>query len=181
MPASAGIGKVAMGSARNDRRPKDSPVGDIRSGGEIPAFGAADDHVLGFDIREILIGAIDPGADLALLQSRFADGGGDRDDFIVLDGQRGLDQLRSHGGRAGPMRTVRHIMRHLDGLDADATGHVLATAEADLTAGSQVIVLRGVARQDAPRLAALLKDGGVAHTHYVGSWTTIEDGGVPTR
>ena len=72
-------------------------------------------------------------------------------------------------------------MRHLDGMDANATGHVMASAEAGLAAGRRVVAIRCVARHDAQRLAALLRTGGVQHAHYVGKWTTIENGMVPTR
>ena len=139
----------------------------------------APDHVLGFDVHEVLIGSAGSGTDLVALRSSFERGGGHADDLVVLDGDEGLDEVRSHGAGAEPQRTIRHLMRHLDGLDGTGTGHVLAAADAALVAGGQVVVIRHVARADAPRVAAVLRAGGVAHSHYIGAWTTIENGGVP--
>ena len=168
-----------MCSAKNDRGADCIAAEDVNTTREPAEVVSDDDHFLGFDIHEVLIGTSEPEADLALLRERFVSGGGDSADFTVFDGQGGLDQLRSHGDGAEPMRTFRHLMRHLDGLDANATGHVLASADADLTAGRRVVAIRGVAKHDAQRLAALLRAGGVPHVHYVGKWTTIENGRVP--
>lgn len=130
---------------------------------------------LGTTLSQVLIDGADPQA----LRDAMIDAGQDPDEVVVLTGSDGLDELLGHDRDHGILRHLTHLIRHIEALDNDGTGHVLSAAEKDLRSGHTVILVRHVDRTAAAPLSNLLRGHGVPHVHYIGRWTVAEHGAIP--
>lgn len=134
---------------------------------------------IGTTLSQVLIGTLIDGADPQALRDAMIDAGQDPDEVVVLTGSDGLDELLGHVPGHGILGHLTHLMRHIEALDNDGTGHVLAAAERDLRAGHAVVLVLHVDRDDAAPLSDLLHVFGVPHVHYIGRWTVAQHGTIP--
>ncbi len=134
---------------------------------------------LGTTLSQVLVGTLIDGADPQALREAMVAAGQAPDELVVLSGRDGLDELLGHDQRHGILGQVAHLVRQIEALDSDGTGHVLSTAERDLRAGHTVVLVLHVGRADAAPLSNLLHCFGVPHVHYIGRWTVAQHGTVP--
>lgn len=134
---------------------------------------------LGTTLSQILLGTLADGADPQALIDAMVAAGHAPDEVVVLAGPDGLDELLGHARGHGILGHLTHLMRHIEALDSDGTGHVLAAAERDLRAGHTVVLVLHVNHTEAATLSALLHVFGVPHVHYIGRWTVAQHGTIP--
>ncbi len=127
----------------------------------------------------MLFGTLIDGTDAQTLREAMIRAGQQPDEVVVLTGPDGLEELLGRDRDQGILGYLTHLVRHIEALDSDGTGHVLSAAESDLRAGHTVVLVRQVDRTAAGPLSDLLRGHGVAHVHYIGRWTIAEHGAIP--
>lgn len=131
-------------------------------------------------LSQVLVGTLVDGTNPHTLRNAMIHAGRLPDEVVILAGRAGLEELLGHDRDHGILGRLAHLVRHIEALDSDGTGHVLCTAEEDLRAGHSVVLVRHVDRAAAAPLSDLLRGHGVAHVHYIGRWTVAEHGTVPS-
>lgn len=134
---------------------------------------------LGTTLSQVLIGTLTEGAQPQVLGDALISAGKESDDVVVLAGKDGLQRLLGRGRGNGVVGQLTKLIRHIEALDREGTGHVLSAAERDLRAGHTVAVVRHVASAEAAQLSDLMHLFGVPHVHYIGRWTVAEHETVP--
>jgi hypothetical protein len=135
---------------------------------------------IGTTLSQVLVGSLPEGCDLSSLRAEMLDSGRAPHEVVVLAGSAGLEELLGHDQGHGIFGHLTHLVRHLEALESEGTGHVLSAAESDLRSGRIVVLVRHVDRAAAAPLADVLHRHGVTHVHYIGRWTVAEQGGVPS-
>lgn len=133
---------------------------------------------IGTTLSSVLIGALANGAASDAARDALLAAGRAPEDVLVLTGEAGLDELRSR--QQGFLPAITRLIRQIEALQSDGTGHVLEAAESSLRDGHDVVVVRHVDAPAAASLAGLLRANGVSHVHYIGRWTVSESGVVPS-
>ena len=134
---------------------------------------------LGTTLSQVLVGTLIDAADPQALRDAMTRGGQQPEEVVLLTGPDGLEELLGHDRDHGILGHLTHLIRHIEALDNDGTGHVLSAAEGDLRGGRTVILVRHVDRTAAAPLSNLLRGHGVPHVHYIGRWTVAEHGAIP--
>lgn len=135
---------------------------------------------VGTTLSQVLVGSLEEGHDPGSIRADMLDAGQGPEDVVVLAGSAGLEELLGQDQHHGLRGHLAHLVRHLEALESEGTGHVLSAAESDLRAGRSVVLVRHVDRHAAAPLADVLHRHGVPHVHYIGRWTVAEQGTVPT-
>ena len=130
-------------------------------------------------LSQVLVGTLADGGDPQSLRDAVIETGQMPDDVVLLAGDDGLDELLGHDRDRGIFGRLAHLIRHIETLDSEGTGHVLRTAEAALREGHTVALVSHVDRSTAAPLSDLLRKHGVAHVRYIGRWTVAQHGTVP--
>lgn len=134
---------------------------------------------LGTTLSQVLIGTLIDDADPRALVDAMIAAGQAPDEVVLLTGSDGLDELLGHDPGHGILGHLTHLIRHIESLDSEGTGHVLTAAERDLRAGHTVVLVLHVRRSNAAPLSDLLQVFGVPHVHYIGRWTVAQHGTIP--
>ncbi len=132
---------------------------------------------IGTTLSNVLIGAVEDDVNSDSARAALLAAGRPPEDVVVLAGTDGLDELLSH--HQGFLQTITRLVRQIEALDSDGTGHVLNAAESDLRDGHTLVLVRNVDGHAAAPVAGLLRANGVPHVHYIGRWTVADSGAVP--
>jgi hypothetical protein len=135
---------------------------------------------VGTALSQVLVGTLAEGTAQVEVSDALVTAGRLPDDVVVLAGPNGLDELLGHDRGSGILGRITSVVRRIEALDSDGTGHVLGSAMSDLRSGRTVVLVRHVDRRAAGSLTEVLRRHGVAHVHYIGRWTVATAGAVPS-
>lgn len=133
-----------------------------------------------FPLNEVLIGSLGPDCDPDDAVAQLSAGGVAPARVLLLRRPADLDALRGTGRSGGVRGRLQWLLRTIDDLDERGAGQVLRRAAEALRVGRPVVVVREVGNADAAEVARSMVACGMSRPRYLGRWTVLEGGRVPS-